>query len=36
MVETALLAAVNGTSKDDQAIVNDLINATNRGVHKTD
>ncbi|WP_080665079.1 adhesin MSP1 subunit beta, partial [Anaplasma marginale] len=28
IVETALLAAVNGTSKDDQAIVNDLINAT--------
>ncbi|AGZ79446.1 hypothetical protein U370_00685 [Anaplasma marginale str. Dawn] len=28
IVETALLAAVNGTSKDDQAIVNGLINAT--------
>ncbi|ACM48986.1 major surface protein 1B [Anaplasma marginale str. Florida] len=28
IVETALLAAVNDTSKDDQAIVTDLINAT--------
>ncbi|TZF77596.1 hypothetical protein FY180_04900, partial [Anaplasma marginale] len=28
IVETALLEAVNDTSKDDQAIVNDLIHAT--------